>query len=295
VTDTILRLDPSEDGPYYGMARVTAQDGRLSWEAWGVLAYLHSLPKDWRLSVADLVKRREGGRDRMYRIIRELRTAGYVLYHEHREGGRVVATEYLVRMRPVPEKAEPAPTSQDAASPQVTPLTGLPDTVQPHLTENTPDREHISSTDDTPPVDEPGPEDIRSLTGQGLDVHPLQQQARRKVAERLLNTYCAGLGHKPRGARSTKPFKDALVNLLEQGFPLDVLRTALDECGESPWELEATAHAVRGRQQRQQQAPDTSWWPTNQPDIDLATHQPDPEMAPRIAALLERGPRDDAP
>lgn len=111
MTDSIIRLDPDEDGPAFMLARATAQDARLSWEAWGLLAYLHSLPRDWRISRTDLQKRRKGGRDRMLRMLKELRDLGYVVSVTVRdEAGVIVRHEHLVRMRPrppLPDTAQP--------------------------------------------------------------------------------------------------------------------------------------------------------------------------------------------
>ena len=139
MSDTIIRLDPGDDGPCYLVARETAQDAALSWEAWGLLAYLHSLPRDWRVSASDLVKRRKGGRDRMYRMLRELRAAGYMSRQEVRdEEGRVVRYEYLVRMRPLPGL----------------PLTAQPLTANTHTTEvqTVEDRGRESTAPPTPPA-----------------------------------------------------------------------------------------------------------------------------------------------
>lgn len=136
MTDTIIRLDPGEDGPSYSIARATAQDARLSWEAWGLLGYLHSLPRDWGVSPTDLVKRRKGGRDRMYRMLRELRAAGYMRLIEHRDDqtGLIERYEYLVRMRPLTDS----------------PHTGLPLTANPHTTDRDSGRQNLDNQQ--PPV-----------------------------------------------------------------------------------------------------------------------------------------------
>lgn len=116
---TIIRLDPDESIPWYSMARALAQDRRLTWEARGVLTYLHSLPADWRVNPDALVKEAPGGKDRLYRILRELIEAGYVERTQERDdAGKVVRWVYIVRMLPLrgkPEVAEP-----DLAEPGIT-------------------------------------------------------------------------------------------------------------------------------------------------------------------------------
>jgi hypothetical protein len=169
MADTILRLDPDEDGPYYGMARATAQDARLSWEAWGLLSYLHSLPRDWRLTPADLVKRRDGGRDRMYRMLRELREHGYIVLTEHREKGTVARYEYRVRMRPLPGK----------------PDTAEPHTANPHHTENTEDR---GQNLEIPSPNGDGSSTAQTVLAAFLDRHlklRLTPQSRARLGERI--------------------------------------------------------------------------------------------------------------
>lgn len=74
---TILRTPHTGERPYFSMARCSAQDDALSFEALGLLTYLLSKPDDWKLMVADL-KRRGWGRDKVKRILKELETAGYL-------------------------------------------------------------------------------------------------------------------------------------------------------------------------------------------------------------------------
>lgn len=148
MADTIIRHDPLDDGPYFTIARATAQDAHLSWEAWGLLSYLHSLPRDWGVSPADLIKRRKGGRDRMYRMLRELRATGYMRLIEHRDeqSGVIVRYEYLVRMRPLPDS----------------PDTAQPHTANPHTTEKTvEDRRREPKAPRTPPKG--GSEHLRTI------------------------------------------------------------------------------------------------------------------------------------
>lgn len=61
----------------HSVARLTAQNKAVSYEALGMLTYLLSQPDDWVIGVDDLI--REGcGRDKAYRILKELSDAGHL-------------------------------------------------------------------------------------------------------------------------------------------------------------------------------------------------------------------------
>ena len=59
-------------------------DSGLSWEARGLLAYLLSKPDGWQVSIHDLLKQKNdagrygSGRDKVYRMLNELKTKGYL-------------------------------------------------------------------------------------------------------------------------------------------------------------------------------------------------------------------------
>lgn len=262
----ILRLDPEDRLPYFQVARATAQDASLSWEARGLLSYLHSLPADWRVQPTELVSHGPGGEDRMYRMIRELKEAGYVVAQDIRdEKGRRVDYEYLVRMRP--NKALcPDPGKPDLAE---------PDLGKPELTDKTvEDRSGRQDRQRQQPSAHKPLSNVRELKEANR-----ARLARKGVAERLLKEYVEQLGHVPRGARSTKPFLDSLLELLEDGYPLALLRSALDQCDENPWELKAKAWALKGAQ--------TAERPRYANDFRIEDQfvEPDPEV---VAANLAR-------
>ncbi len=102
------------------------EDSRLSWAARGLLGYLLSRPDDWKVIVNDLRKRGNLGRDGIYRLLRELRDAGYVRYvpsrdrHGRLRGGTYFVQEVATSPHPdlpdtvVPDTAEPYPVSPEA-------------------------------------------------------------------------------------------------------------------------------------------------------------------------------------
>ncbi len=97
------------------------EDTRLSWAARGLLAYLLSRPDDWKVLVNDLRKRGDLGRDGIYRLLRELRTAGYVRFLQSRNpqgrmrGGTYIVQEIAHSPHPdLPDTAAPDPVNPDA-------------------------------------------------------------------------------------------------------------------------------------------------------------------------------------
>lgn len=117
----IRRAQHDTDNPYFQMRRDTAQDDKLSWEARGVLAYLLSKPDDWIVQVKDL-QQCKCGRDKVYRILDELKTARYVFRERKQvEKGRFEWGDYLVSERPFTEMPEmdtqPFPENPDTDLP----------------------------------------------------------------------------------------------------------------------------------------------------------------------------------
>lgn len=115
-----IRAPHGKDRPYFSMSRAAAQDETLSWEARGMLAYLLSKPDDWEVRPADL--QQQCGRDRVYRVLKELIAAGYIVYeHIRRDDGVFSAAEYRVYETPQTDNFG----KPDAPRPE------KPDTVKP--------------------------------------------------------------------------------------------------------------------------------------------------------------------
>jgi hypothetical protein len=106
------------------------EDTRLSWAARGLLGYLLSRPDDWRVLINDLRKRGDLGRDGVYRLLRELREAGYVRFVRARDRhGRIRGGTYLVREiatsphPELPDTVEPDTAVPDPVNPEALPTT----------------------------------------------------------------------------------------------------------------------------------------------------------------------------
>lgn len=91
---TIIRRARGSDIPFFIMSRPLAQDRELSFEARGVMAYLLSKPDDWKVQPSDLEQL--CGSRRVYRILKELRDAGYMELKQERSGQRIVGWVYEV-------------------------------------------------------------------------------------------------------------------------------------------------------------------------------------------------------
>ncbi len=160
---TVIRAPRDSTHAYFAISRALAQDSRLSFEARGVLAYLLSKPGDWEVRIPDLQREGTTGRDRVYRILRELRDAGYLQRDQQRQDdGTFVWGPYRIHEAPLPENtdmdtpqqhaAQPLPENPDLVSPDTEnqevdktaiphqeatqPFTDYPDTENPHVIHN---------------------------------------------------------------------------------------------------------------------------------------------------------------
>lgn len=129
------------------IANAVVDDKNLSYEALGLLTYLLSRPDDWQVRVEQLRQRKsvrgeEVGRDQMYRIVGELRGAGYLRYVPVYEDGKVASAHYIIRETPVVEaESESVATAGDLLPPEpetgdLLPIDPLPanlNPVNPHV------------------------------------------------------------------------------------------------------------------------------------------------------------------
>lgn len=117
---TIFRVQKKEN--YVVLDKSFLNDERLSWQAKGLLAYMLSLPNNWRFSIKDLTKRSKNGRDATSSIVKELTAMGYIQREQKRgNGGKFDKTELLVF-----ETSHTLPCTEN-------PLTDNPDTENPSL------------------------------------------------------------------------------------------------------------------------------------------------------------------
>lgn len=76
-------------------------DGRITYQALGVLTCLLSRPEKWKVRIANLVREELNGETEIYRILEELQLAGYVTKQIGRNAeGRITCTDYTVYEKP---------------------------------------------------------------------------------------------------------------------------------------------------------------------------------------------------
>lgn len=132
------------------------QDVRLSFKARGLMAYMLSLPDDWKFYVKELVKHSDrDGRDAVLSGLKELEKVGYLQRTTHRNKGKFDSVDYLLVDVPV---STPQTENPDTGKPDTdNPTPDKPDTENPQLqstngTEDLP----VPSTDDTNDDDDEG-------------------------------------------------------------------------------------------------------------------------------------------
>lgn len=137
---TIVRAPKDRENPYRLVRQATFEDRRLTWEARGVIAYLLVKPDDWEISVTDLWRAGDVGRDKIYRILTHLEDNGYLVREEIRTHGKFVGVRYLLYEEPLPKNQEmesdqPFPEIQETAT-RVEPFPEKPYPVNQEHTNN---------------------------------------------------------------------------------------------------------------------------------------------------------------
>jgi hypothetical protein len=88
------------------------EDTRLSPEELGLMVYLLSKPNNWTARPSELMKRFDMGKDKCYRIIKDLIEKGWLVRREIRQsGGEFSSYEYIVM------EENPCPGNPDAVKP----------------------------------------------------------------------------------------------------------------------------------------------------------------------------------
>lgn len=100
---TIFRTVKNKDNPFVMMDRRPLENPTLSWKSKGLLGYLLSRPDNWRINMADLIKRSRDGEHATRAALDELRDAGHVMRIEERdEKGKFLRFIYEVYEVPHP-------------------------------------------------------------------------------------------------------------------------------------------------------------------------------------------------
>lgn len=90
----IIRVEKNAN--YVVMNRTALNDKRLSWKAKGIMAYMLSMPDDWKFYMEELMKHSTDGERSFRSGFKELTDMGYVKRQPIREGQRIVSWETIV-------------------------------------------------------------------------------------------------------------------------------------------------------------------------------------------------------
>ena len=85
---------------YTVISNVFLRDERMSLKCKGLLAYLLSLPNDWKLYVSELKDRHKDSITAIYSALKELEELGYLKRERVRKMGRIQGIEYLISETP---------------------------------------------------------------------------------------------------------------------------------------------------------------------------------------------------
>jgi len=89
----------------------------MSWESKGLWAYLMSRPNNWNISIKHLCTQFNAGKEKVYRMIKELISYGYCLKKQLTDKGRFTKMEYTVLEVPEIQKILPLPEKPDTVFP----------------------------------------------------------------------------------------------------------------------------------------------------------------------------------
>ena len=120
---SIIRINKNKDNPYVQMDKRAIQDSNLSWKARGILAYLLSLPDDWKIYTTELIKHSPDGEAALRTGMKELEDQGYLIKENTRnKGGKFMGCDYTVIEHPAglrisPNGSQPHSEIPDAGKP----------------------------------------------------------------------------------------------------------------------------------------------------------------------------------
>ena len=112
---TIIKIEKRAD-PYARIDNRTLRDGRLSWKATGLLAYLLSLPKDWHITLQHLCNAKADRLHATQSALKELERHAYANFERPRNRrGLFIGSVWRIFERPFTDK-QVFPLSEDPGS-----------------------------------------------------------------------------------------------------------------------------------------------------------------------------------
>ncbi|WP_432475323.1 hypothetical protein ACRRRS_22045 (plasmid) [Brucella anthropi] len=83
-------------GEFTTVPNEIANDSALSFEARGLLIYLLAKPDNWQVQIKDIQREGQIGRDKAYKLLRELKDRGYIVADASRTDGKFASLNYTV-------------------------------------------------------------------------------------------------------------------------------------------------------------------------------------------------------
>ena len=103
----IFKIEKREN-PFVMIDKETISDINLTWKAKGILAYLLSLPPDWKIYLSELEKHARDGRDSLRSGLKELEDLGYIHSEQIRdESGKIIGVQRRVFEKPAKQTRQP--------------------------------------------------------------------------------------------------------------------------------------------------------------------------------------------
>lgn len=130
MNSTIIRTP--RNGQFLVVSHTPLKDIRLNWDSRGLLVFLLSKPDDWTVNVEYLIKQAPSGRDKIYRMLKELIKFGYIERQQKRNpSGNIEGYIYFVYELPL----SPYPDKPETGTPDSN--TPIPETKENLLTTDT--------------------------------------------------------------------------------------------------------------------------------------------------------------
>ncbi len=127
----IIRVQHDKDHPYVIMNRQTACDFSLALDTQGLLTRLLCNVDHWEIRITHLMRVNRVGRDKLYRMLRELLANGYAYCYQDRSKGKYASNTWIIFETPKTEEEiqKMFPYTEN-------PYTDKQDTENPHLISN---------------------------------------------------------------------------------------------------------------------------------------------------------------
>jgi hypothetical protein len=220
---------------YTVVSNEVIEDGRLSYDALGLLTFLLSRPDDWEVHVNHLRRRGGLGRDKMNGIVAQLQEGGYLRYELSRnDRGVLTGGRWIVREDPG-LGAAPARKRAPGADKLAIPPSEDPDAVPAGFSGIRQSRTHNKDSFLTKPDSLPKTDSHQATFSLRENVRP--QDESRIVVEQAMAIYndAAAECSWPRAQRLTDRRKAALLARIREVGGIAGWQAAMDKARASPF------------------------------------------------------------